>query len=81
MSDTEARVCKIVVNWAGSATGPVTSASRLSEDIRADSLDVIEIVMAIEDEFAIQIPDADLEGIVTVADLIALAAPNSAAPV
>ncbi len=44
--------------------------SKFAEDLGADSLDVVELVMALEEKFDIEIPDSDAEGIVTVADAV-----------
>jgi acyl carrier protein len=44
--------------------------SKFIEDLGADSLDVVELVMALEEEFDIEIPDEDAEGILTVADAL-----------
>ena len=43
--------------------------TRIGEDLGADSLDVVELLMAIEDEFGIEIPDDDIEGLKTVGDV------------
>lgn len=44
--------------------------SSFSEDLSADSLDIVELIMALEDEFDLEIPDEDAEGIVTVGDVV-----------
>lgn len=48
----------------------VTGESGIAEDLGADSLDVVELLMAIEDEFGIEIPDDEIENIKTVDDLV-----------
>ncbi|MGM9974079.1 MAG: acyl carrier protein [Clostridiaceae bacterium] len=44
--------------------------SSFTEDLSADSLDIVELIMALEDEFDLEIPDEDAEGIVTVGDVV-----------
>ena len=44
--------------------------SSFTEDLSADSLDIVELIMALEDEFDLEIPDEDAEGIVTVGDIV-----------
>ncbi|WP_426349307.1 acyl carrier protein [Alloiococcus sp. CFN-8] len=44
--------------------------SSFAEDLSADSLDIVELIMALEDEFDLEIPDEDAEGIVTVGDVV-----------
>ena len=48
----------------------ITLETRLVEDLGADSLDVVDLVMSLEDEFEIEIPDSDIEGVKTVGDII-----------
>lgn len=47
----------------------ITADTRIAEDLNADSLDVVELLMAIEDEFEIEIPDEDIETMKTVGDV------------
>lgn len=54
----------------------VSDESRFSEDLGLDSLDTVELVMAFEDEFAIEIPDADAEQILTCTDAVEYLANN-----
>ncbi|MBQ7933805.1 MAG: acyl carrier protein [Lachnospiraceae bacterium] len=49
----------------------ITETTRFKEDLEADSLDLFELVMGLEDEFGVEIPSEDLEKIVTVGDVIA----------
>ncbi len=44
--------------------------SSFTEDLSADSLDIVELIMALEDEFDLEIPDEDAEGILTVGDVV-----------
>jgi len=66
----EARVKEIICEQLGVEEEEVTSSAKFIEDLGADSLDTVELVMAFEEEFDIQIPDEDAEKIVTVGDAI-----------
>jgi acyl carrier protein len=70
MSDTAERVKKIVVEHLNVDADKVTESASLIEDLGADSLDAVELVMAFEDEFGIEIPDDAAETIVTVGDAV-----------
>lgn len=70
MSDTVERVKKIVVENLGVDAGQVTEAASFIDDLGADSLDTVELVMAFEEEFGIEIPDDAAETILTVADAV-----------
>ncbi len=70
MSDTEARVKKIVIEHLDVEEGKVSPSSSFTDDLGADSLDRVELVMAFEEEFGIEIPDEDAEKISTVADAV-----------
>ena len=48
----------------------ITPETLIAEDLNADSLDVVDLIMSVEDEFEIEVPDEDVEGIKTVADLV-----------
>ena len=63
----EARVKKIIAEQLGVEPDDVVSEARFVEDLGADSLDTVELVMALEEEFEIEIPDEDAEKIQTVA--------------
>ena len=60
------RVKKIIVDQLGVEEETVTPEASFVDDLGADSLDTVELVMALEDEFAIEIPDEDAEKITTV---------------
>ncbi|MGL4184655.1 MAG: acyl carrier protein [Thiotrichaceae bacterium] len=66
MSDIEARVKKIVVEQLGVEEDAVKNESSFIDDLGADSLDTVELVMALEEEFGAEIPDEDAEKITTV---------------
>ncbi|WP_448585707.1 acyl carrier protein [Thermaurantiacus sp.] len=76
MSDIAERVKKIVVEHLGVEPDKVTEESSFIEDLGADSLDTVELVMAFEDEFGVEIPDDAAEKILTVRDAIAFVAAN-----
>ena len=71
MSDIAERVKKIVVEHLGADEDKVTDSASFIEDLGADSLDTVELVMAFEEEFSCEIPDDIAEKIVTVKDAIA----------
>ena len=70
MSDTAERVKKIVVEHLNVDADKVTENASFIEDLGADSLDTVELVMAFEEEFGIEIPDDAAESIVTVGDAV-----------
>ena len=70
MSDIAERVKKIVVEHLNVDAEKVSDGASFIEDLGADSLDTVELVMAFEEEFGIEIPDDAAESIVTVGDAI-----------
>ena len=70
MSDTADRVKKIVVEHLGVEAEKVSEESSFIDDLGADSLDIVELVMAFEEEFGVEIPDDAAEKITTVKDAI-----------
>ena len=64
------RVRAIIAEQLGVKLEEVTDAASFIEDLGADSLDTVELVMALEEEFGIEIPDEDAEKMVTVGDAI-----------
>ena len=74
---TEARVREIIINELGVESEKVTDDASFVEDLGADSLDTVELVMAFEEEFGIDIPDEDAEQMRTVGDAIAYLKKNS----
>ncbi|ACB95911.1 acyl carrier protein [Beijerinckia indica subsp. indica ATCC 9039] len=70
MSDVAERVKKIVIEHLGVDADKVVDDANFIEDLGADSLDTVELVMAFEEEFSVEIPDDAAETIVTVGDAI-----------
>ena len=70
MSSIEERVKKIVVEQLGVKDEEVTDATSFVDDLSADSLDTVELVMALEEEFECEIPDEEAEKITTVKQAI-----------
>ena len=78
MSDTPDRVKKIVVEHLGVEEDKVTPDASFIDDLGADSLDIVELVMAFEEEFSIEIPDDAAETIQTVGDAVKFISEKSA---
>ncbi len=70
MSDVNDRVKKIVVNYLGVEEDKVAEKASFIDDLGADSLDTVELVMAFEEEFGVEIPDDAAEKIQSVGDAI-----------
>lgn len=66
----EARVRAIIADQLGVAEEEVKPESRFIEDLGADSLDIVELIMAMEEEFETEIPDEEAEKLLTVGDTI-----------
>ena len=64
------KVKSIIVEQLGVTETSVTMEASFIDDLGADSLDIVELVMAIEEEFDIEIPDGDAEKVVTVGDVV-----------
>ncbi|MBX6351347.1 MAG: acyl carrier protein [Clostridia bacterium] len=64
------RIKKIIVEQLGVDESQVTPDSSFVDDLGADSLDIVELVMALEEEFGMEIPDEDAEKIATVGDAV-----------
>ena len=70
MTDTENKIKEIVVKHLGISESKVIPESKFIDDLGADSLDTVELVMAFEEEFGVEIPDDAAETILTVQDAI-----------
>ena len=64
------KVQKIICDQFGVEPGKVTLDSTILEDFQADSLDIVDLAMSIEDAFDIEVPDEELENIKTVGDIV-----------
>jgi len=70
MADIDAKVKKIISEQLGVPEADVKSEASFVNDLGADSLDTVELVMALEEEFGVEIPDEDAEKIATVQNAI-----------
>ena len=70
MSSTGEKVKEIVVNQLGISPDQATPEAKFIEDLGADSLDQVELIMALEEEFGADIPDEDAEKLSTIGDAI-----------
>jgi acyl carrier protein len=69
-AEIEQKVKDIIVEQLGVDAAQVTESAKFVDDLSADSLDTVELVMALEEEFSIEIPDDEAEKIVSVGDAI-----------
>jgi len=79
MADIEAKVKEIIINELGVDAEKVTPEASFVEDLGADSLDTVELVMAFEEEFGMEIPDEEAEKLRTVGDAINYISSNAGA--
>jgi acyl carrier protein len=77
MSDVLERVKKVVVEQLSVEADQVTESASFTADLGADSLDTVELVMAFEEEFGVEIPDEEAEKITTVKDAVSYIEANS----
>ena len=77
MSSVQERVKKIIIEQLGVSDDQVTSEASFVDDLGADSLDTVELVMALEEEFDVEIPDDDAEKITTVKEAVAFVEANA----
>lgn len=77
MSDVLERVKKVVVEQLSVEEDQVTPEASFTADLGADSLDTVELVMAFEEEFGVEIPDEEAEKIATVKDAVSYIEANS----
>ena len=71
MSTTLERVKKVAVDKLQRSEEEITEKANIQDDLGADSLDIVELVMGLEDEFQVEIPDEDVERIKTVGEVVA----------
>ena len=64
------KVKEIIIEQLGVAESTITTEASFIDDLGADSLDIVELIMALEEEFDIEIPDSDAEKVVTVGDVV-----------
>ena len=64
------KVKEIIVEQLGVAENAVTTEASFIDELGADSLDIVELIMALEEEFDIEIPDSDAEKVITVGDVV-----------
>ncbi|MBX2845117.1 MAG: acyl carrier protein [Saprospiraceae bacterium] len=76
-ADIEAKVKEIIVEKLGVDEGEVTPEASFTNDLGADSLDTVELIMELEKEFNISIPDEQAEGITTVGEAVAYVEENA----
>jgi acyl carrier protein len=74
MAELEQKVCKILADNLSVPQDQVTPAARFQEDLDADSLDLVEAVLGLEEEFGVTIPEDEMEGVKTVGEAIQLVA-------
>ena len=77
MSSIEERVKKIIVEQLGVSDEQVTTDASFVDDLGADSLDTVELVMALEEEFDVEIPDDEAEKITTVKEAVGFVEANA----
>lgn len=71
---------EVAVEVLGVDRDKISEDARFKEDLDADSLDLVEVVMAIEEKFSISVPEEKLEGIATVGEAVSLVMDNADAP-
>lgn len=64
------KVKNVIIEQLGVAENNITIEASFIDDLGADSLDIVELIMALEEEFDIEIPDSDAEKVVTVGDVV-----------
>ena len=70
MSEHYDKVKEIIVDKLGVEDGKITMEAKFIEDLGADSLDTVELIMQFEEEFGIEIPDEDAEGLLSVGEAV-----------
>lgn len=74
MAEIESRVRKILAENLSVPEDKITASARFQEDLDADSLDLVEAVLALEEEFGVSIPEEEMEGVKTVGQAVQLVA-------
>jgi acyl carrier protein len=74
MAEVQDKVCKILADNLSVPEDQVTPQSRFQEDLDADSLDLVEAVLGLEEEFGVSIPEEEMEGVKTVGQAIQIVA-------
>lgn len=64
------KVKEIIIEQLGVTESSITTEASFIDDLGADSLDIVELIMALEEEFDLEIPDSDAEKVVTVGDVV-----------
>ncbi len=64
------KVCKMLADQLGIAADTITPESEVVKDLGADSLDVVELMMTIEDEYGVTLPEGEVENVKTVQDIV-----------
>ena len=64
------KVIEIIIEQLGVSETSITTEASFIDDLGADSLDIVELIMALEEEFDLEIPDSDAEKVVTVGDVV-----------
>lgn len=64
------KVCKMLGEHLGVAPGSIRPEQKIVDDLKADSLDVIELMMALEEEYGISLPEEEMENVKTVQDVV-----------
>ena len=70
MSEHFVKVKEIIVDKLGVEDGKITMEAKFIDDLGADSLDTVELIMQFEEEFSIEIPDEDAEGLLSVGEAV-----------
>ena len=70
MSDNLTKIKEIIIDKLGVEESKITSDARFLEDLGADSLDTVELIMQFEEEFGIEIPDDDAENLLSVGNVV-----------
>ncbi|MBQ6714328.1 MAG: acyl carrier protein [Clostridia bacterium] len=64
------KIAEILAEQLDADKESITAETRIAEDLGADSLDVVELLMSIEDEFDVEVPDEEIENVKTVGDVV-----------